>query len=89
MAHNPRPKVAGKGEPSNDRHVDSGKEFQYQSYPATCEFASRSSENANLVHEGMRCRRPGGMYRGPGPWHTICHAPEVDEPIRGHNGNPD
>jgi hypothetical protein len=39
-------------------------------YPPTIDFASQPEQTNNLVEQGMKSRRPGGVRRGKGPWST-------------------
>lgn len=71
-----------------DGTIAAGKTFDVSDYPSSINFTSDSNDNASLVQAGGMSRRPGGSMRGPGPWHTACNAPEVNEPIFGENGCP-
>jgi len=68
--------------------IAAGKTFDVADYPSTINFTSDSNSNDSLVFEGGQSRRPGGSMRGPGPFHTKCTAPTVNETIFGKNGCP-
>lgn len=72
----------------DNEHIDAGKTFDEACYPSTVSFVTKPSEFDSKLREEMKCRRPGGMYRGKGLWHVFSYAPEVHEKIMGKNGDP-